>query len=153
MGARENLQRLADKKAQEISELERQIDMAKVYLQAIQDSMKALPRETLLAASGEESADLRAGTLLARTRDAIKSHGCPMHISSILNAIGVENTKSARVSLVGSLGGYVRKGIVFTRPRPNTFGLVGMKPAIMTLDEGMQKDDLPENFGEVTEGN
>jgi chromosome segregation ATPase len=45
MGARESLQRLADRKSQEIAELERQIDMAKAYLQAIQDSIKALPRD------------------------------------------------------------------------------------------------------------
>ena len=150
MGARENLQRLADRKAQEISDLERQIDMARAYLQAIQDSMKALPRDIAIQANGEEVAsDLRSGTLLARAREAIQKNGGPMHIGAILVAIGVENTKSARVSLVGSLGAYVRKGMVFTRPGPNIFGLVGIKPPIT---ESEQKRLLPDEFGSLTEG-
>lgn len=147
MGARENLQRLADKKVQEILELEREIAMARVYLQAIQDSMKALPRETISLASNNESSDLRPGTLLAKARDAIKENGTPMHVNALLKAIGVENTKNSRVSLVGSLGGYVRKGMVFTRPLPNTFGLLRMKS-----DEVKDVNELPDNFGEVTEG-
>jgi hypothetical protein len=71
-----------------------------------------------------------------------------MHIGAILTAIGVENTKSARVSLVGSLGAYVRKGSVFTRPGPNIFGLVGMRSLILELGE----QTLPEGFGKVAEG-
>lgn len=149
MGARENLQRLADKKAQEIADLEHQIDMAKSYLQAIQDSMKALPKEVSVQANGEDAvAELRVGTLLARARDAIQKNGAPMHINFLLKAIGVENTKSARVSLVGSLGGYVRKQQVFTRPGPNIFGLIGMEP---TATES-QVPELPESFGKMTEG-
>jgi hypothetical protein len=151
MGARENLQRLADKKTQEIADLEHQIDMAKSYLQAIQDSMKALPKDVLVqvnGANGEETAELRAGTLLARAKDAIQKNGAPMHINFLLKAIGVENTKSARVSLVGSLGGYVRKQQVFTRPGPNIFGLIGMEPAAAEL----QVPNLPESFGKMTEG-
>src|SRR5665213_1617298 len=122
MGARENLQRLADRKMQEIAELENRIAMARVYLQAIQDSMKALPREISIQASAKGESDLRTGTLLARAREAIKRNGKPMHVGAILESIGVENTKNSRVSLVGSLGGYVRKGTIFTRPGPNIFG-------------------------------
>ena len=98
MGARETLQRLADRKSQEIADLERQIDMARAYLQAIQDSIKALPRELSLPQKGEEiSFDLRPGTLLARARAAIQNNGSPMHISALLSAIGIDNTKKARV--------------------------------------------------------
>jgi hypothetical protein len=148
MGARENLQRLADRKAQEISELERQIDMAKAYLQAIQDSMKAIPREPQTPTPAENPiGELRAGSVLARARDAIQKHGQPMHINSILESIGLENTKKVRVSLIGSLGNYVRKGAVFTRPAPNTFGLVGM-----VLSQNGSNKDLPDTFGELTEG-
>ncbi len=149
MGARESLQRLADRKSQEIDDLERQIDMAKAYLQAIQDSIKALPREPSLPQKGEDvSLDLRPGTLLARAREAIQQNGNPMHISSLLSAIGIGNTKKARVSLVGSLGAYVRKGSVFTRPAPNTFGLIefggSSKRAVQPELPG-----LPEDFGKV----
>lgn len=149
MGARENLQRLADRKALEITDLERQIDMARAYLQAIQDSIKALPREISVQVNGEEtSTDLRPGTLLARAKDAIQKNGAPMHINFLLKAIGVENTKNARVSLVGSLGGYVRKQQVFTRPGPNIFGLIGMSAA----SPESQEPTLPESFGKITEG-
>jgi hypothetical protein len=144
MGARENLQKLADRKAQEISELERHLDMARAYLQAIQDSIKVLPRES--ATNGDDlSGELRSGTLLARVKEAIQKKGEPMHLVAILAAVGMENTKKARVSLVGSLGGYVRKGTVFTRPAPNTFGLVGMK----SPEIGDQA--LPETFGKLGE--
>jgi|ERR1700691_2764607 hypothetical protein len=151
MGARENLQRLFDKKAQEIQDLERQIERARVYLQAIQDSIKALPRETVSSSNGSRaedvSSDLRPGTRLARTKEAIQKNGAPMHINDILTAIGLENTKETRNSFVGSLGGYVRKGQVFTRPRPNTFGLIGM-----TTDANTAEKTLPASFGTLAEG-
>lgn len=152
MGARENLQKLADKKSQEILELRHEIDMAKTYLQAIQDAMKALPRDVQSnVAASDDRSELRAGTLLAKTRDAIHEKGSPMHINDILVAIGIENNKNNRVSLVGSLGAYVRRGQVFTRPAPNTFALVGMKSQFEQI-AGDQTSLLPENFGSVNEG-
>ena len=149
MGARESLQRLADRKAQEITELERQIDMARSYLQAIQDSIRALPKESAAQSNGEDAqSELRPGTILARTRDVIQKHGKPMHITEILSELGIENTKNARVSLVGSLGSYVRKGQIFSRPGPNRFGLLGMKMS----NEQPGLPGLPDDFGSVTEG-
>lgn len=149
MGARENLQRLADRKTQEIVDLERQIDRARAYLQAIQDSIKALPKDQQTQGSPDERpAALRPGSVLARTKEAIQKHGQPMHINSIFEAVGLENTKKARVSLIGSLGNYVRKGAVFTRTAPNTFGLVGMSVA----SGGTAERTLPEMFGKLTEG-
>ena len=152
MGARETLQRLADRKMQEIADLEQQIALARSYLQALQDSMKALPKETPSQANGDDSAtDLRPGTLLARTRDALQKHGKPLHITEILAVLGIENTKNARVSLVGSLGAYVRKGQVFSRTGPNIFGLIGMKPQFEST-KGEQTTLLPDEFGSLTEG-
>ncbi len=78
-----------------------------------------------------------------------------MHIGALVTAIGIENTKNARVSLVGSLGAYVRKGLVFTRPAPNTFGLVGMKAANSELGTSSENPDqpelpgLPDEFGQI----
>jgi hypothetical protein len=143
MGARDSVQRLIDRKLQEIAELEKQIEMARVYLQALQDSMKALPRETPTSGDANSAPSLRPGTLLAKAKDAILQNGKPMYIEDILESIGIENTKAARVSLVGSLGNYVRKQVIFTRPGPNIFGLVGMPPA--------SDADLPDGFGEVVE--
>ncbi len=149
MGARENLQKLADKKRDEIADLQTQIERANVYLQAIQDSIKVLPRESHAAAAVDEpAAVLRSGTMLAKAREAIIQNGAPLHVNRLLASAGVENTKNARVSLVGSLGTYVRKGIIFTRPGPNIFGLVGMENQ---TTEGAEVS-LPDTFGTFTEG-
>jgi len=48
MGVRESLQKLADKKDSEIIDLRLQLAQAEAYLQAIQDSMKVLPKESLM---------------------------------------------------------------------------------------------------------
>lgn len=147
MGARENLQKLADKKREEVSELERQLDRATAYLQAIQDSIKALPRENGPNSPMEDATALRPGTLLAKVREALIKKGAPMHINMLLEEIGIENTKNSRVSLVGSLGTYVRRGVIFTRPGPNIFGLIGMEPIVPT-----PAVSLPEGFGVISEG-
>lgn len=154
MGALESLQKIADKKIREIRdieihlhELQRRMDMAQSYLQAIQDSIKALPKESSSTVAQEISSALRAGSIVARTRDAIQEKGEPMHITDILAALGIENTKNSRVSLVGSLGGYVRKGVVFNRPAPNTFGLLGME-----MPTAQSNENLPDGFGGIAEG-
>jgi hypothetical protein len=74
----------------------------------------------------------REGTDLARSLALIEAAGRPMRIEELLSGLGKENTKQNRVSLVGSLGMYVREGKWFNRPAPNTFGLIGMS---MPTDE------------------
>jgi hypothetical protein len=51
-------------------------------------------------------------------------HGDPVHITTLLAEIGLEINRDTRASLAGSLAGYVRRGEIFTRPAPNTFGLI-----------------------------
>jgi hypothetical protein len=142
MGARENLQKLYDKKQQEIRDLELQLAQARSYLQAIQDSVKALPRE-----SSDVEQNLRPGSGLAKARQALHTAGKPMHVADILKAIGRPNDKKNRLSLAGSLGNYARKQQIFTKPSPNTFGLIsfGNSPHKESSAEG--DSDLPENFG------
>jgi hypothetical protein len=142
MGARENLQRLADQKQQEIRELEAQLERSKIYLQAIQDSIRALPREVPTNGSGAD-VDLRPGTILAKARDAIRAEGKPLHLNELLARMERPSDKQSRVSLAGSIGWYVRKGQIFTRPAPNTFGLIEMGHANAATTE----PDLPETFG------
>src|SRR5438128_631144 len=45
--------------------------------------------------------------------------GGPLYIDDILTGLEREITTESRGSLGGQLGGYVRKGQVFTRPAPN----------------------------------
>jgi hypothetical protein len=47
-----------------------------------------------------------------------------MHLTDILLAMGQEASRANSASLGSSLAAYVRRGEIFTRPAPNTFGLV-----------------------------
>ena len=55
--------------------------------------------------------------------DALKKAGKPLHVNVLLPAIGRGITRADKSAISGTLAAYVRKGDVFTRPAPNTFGL------------------------------
>jgi len=135
MNTRAQFQRLLDRKQQEINDLEVQIEKAKAYMQAIQDSIKFLPKE-----NGQSQVLLRPGSALAKAQDILRKAGKPLHISEILKALNEKPDK--RVSLSGSLSAYVRNGQIFTRPAPNTFGLIEMNEPVDVSDE------IPEDFGD-----
>jgi hypothetical protein len=135
MNTRDQFQKLIDRKQQEINDLEIQVEKAKAYIQALQDSMKFLPKE-----NGQAQILLRPGSALARTQDILRQAGKPLHISEILKALNEKPDK--RVSLSGSLSAYVRNNQIFTRPAPNTFGLKEMNEPVDVSDE------IPEDFGE-----
>ena len=139
MAIRDNLQRLISRKEQEITELEQKLRDARIYLQAVQDSIKALPREAMDANQVKE---LRQGTAVANARDLIKSAGRPLHITDILKGLGKPVDTKNKLSLSGSLAGYVRDNQIFTRPAPNTFGL----REFLIADKGAE---LPEDFGKM----
>lgn len=165
MGIKEELQKRIDRKQEEIREMEIRLREAQSYLAALQDMSKLLPRDH------NETQDpgqvLRPGSAVARARDAIKTAGKPLHITEILKAIGTEADKKNRVSLGGSLSGYSRRGEIFTRPAPNTFGLrelqhvtaradaepplgfgvvegeEALEPDFQSADEGITSDEVP----------
>jgi len=140
MGLRENFQKLVNKKEQEVTELELRIREAKAYIQALEDSMKLLPRD----ANAAVEHTLRPDSSLAKARDAIRAAGTPMPIADILKALGKPQDKKHRVSLAGTLSGYARNGKVFTKTAPNTFGLIEF--GAVPTDDG---DNLPEEFGSM----
>jgi hypothetical protein len=140
MGIRQDFERRITKKQQEIADLELQLRDAKSYLQALQDSLKFIPRDA--ASNGATSGtDLRPGTALSKARDAIRKSGKPLHINDLLTAIGKTVDKKSKVSLGGSLSNYARKQEIFIKTAPNTFGL---KEFDSPADE-----QLPESFGDV----
>lgn len=112
------IERRIEKKRLEIAELKQQIGTAETYLGALLDMAKLLPKD------GDKDVVLRSGSDLAKAKDFIKTKGQPQHVDEILKGIGKESNKSNKISLSGSLGSYVRKGIIFTKPAPNTFGLI-----------------------------
>jgi len=124
-----------EKKQDEIASLERQLGEVRAYLQALQDSLKLLPREQVGVASAADS--LRPGSDMDKVRGIISKNGKPMYIAELLKTLGKEDTKGNRLSLSGSLGAYARKGKIFSRTGPNTFGLLEIE------------NNLPEGFGET----
>lgn len=139
--ARDQLQKMLDRKQQEIRELELQLEKAKAYIQALQDTMRFFPKS-----NGQASdAALRPGTTLAKARDILKAAGKPMYINDLLKALNQPTDKKHKLSLSGSLSSYVRNSQIFTRPAPNTFGLVEMDKAVDVTDEDIE---IPEDFGD-----
>ena len=149
MSSRRKIEDRIHKKKEEIQELESKTREAKSYIQALQDVLKLLPRDE----SGIAETVLRSGSAASGTREAILKAGRPLHITELLAALGRENTREARSSLSGSLAAYVRKDEVFTRPRPNTFGLIEMpveiEPPDAPPDEPPDEpvDEPPDTFG------
>jgi hypothetical protein len=139
MQIREQLQKLLDRKNQEIRDLELQIEKARAYVQAVQDSMRFLPKDNV-----QEDTMLRPGSALAQAREVLQKAGKPMHISEILKALNKPVDKKHRLSLSGSLSSYVRNGQIFSRPAPNTFALIETRVRLNGSEDGI---DLPEDFG------
>ena len=141
MGLREDLVKRIDRKSLEVKELELQIREANSYIQGLQDVLKIIPRD----GSDDKRAELnlRPNSDMAKARDFLRKVSTPMHVGEILKGIGKGDSKPNRLSLSGSLGDYVRKGEIFTRPAPNTFGLTEFE----SKGNAVVVSEPPENFG------
>ena len=161
MGLRKELKRKIEKKNDEVEklrarrsehlekcrELLTQILEGKSYIQALQEALKLVPRED----PSEAALELRKGSALSAARDAILAAGKPLHINDLLAALGKALDHGSRSALSGSLAAYVRNNEVFTRPAPNTFGLIeleqpGQSP---TLEEAVPGEEPPADFGAI----
>lgn len=136
------------RKELEIQSLEEKLRAARIYLQALRDVLKvgqlAENRD-----QGGVSADvlLRPGSAVALARDAILARGKPVHINELLGIQGKELTRESRASLTSSLSAYVRRGEIFTRPAPNTFGLIELGH---DHSETGPPNEPPRGFGQST---
>lgn len=144
MGLREDLTRRIERKKAEIAELETQVRLAREYLQALEDTFRLVPKDA--SSSVDPAATLRPGTALAKARDAIRKAGRPLHINELLNAIGKGTSRNERAGLSGTLAAYVRRGEIFTRPAPNTFGLAEIKT---TVQADNSEPVPPAGFGKL----
>jgi hypothetical protein len=138
MSARREIEKRIDKKQEEIAGLEKTIGEARAYVQALQETLKLLPKEADLAISPSRS--LRKGSEMEKVRALLLKTGKPLYIEDILKGLGKEVTKENRNTIAGSLSGYVRRGEIFTRPIPGTYGLVEF-----------DVPEPPEDFGDVTD--
>jgi hypothetical protein len=129
------------RKEAEVQSLERKLEVARVYVQALSDVLRDIDR-----ASGDGEAPetaLRRGSSVARAREVILEAGAPVHIDDLLARLGKEVTRETKASLTGSLAAYVRRDEIFTRPAPSTFGLIELGHS-KGEDE---PDDVPAGFG------
>lgn len=142
MADRRQIEGMIEKKEQEIQELEVSIKDARIYLQALKDVLKKFPK----ASPSEEAAtSLRPGSIVALARENILSARKPLHVDEMLRMQGKELTRDNRTALGGSLSAYVRKGSIFTRSAPNTFGLV-------ELEHQTAPEEPPPDFGSDRSG-
>jgi len=151
MDERKKIEERLRKKESEIQVLDERLRAAKIYAQALQDVLKMLG-----AADSQPEPDsppinktstLRAGSAVDQARQIILIRREPMHISALLEAMGKDTSAESRVSLASSLAAYVRRGEIFSRPAPNTFGLIELGHS----GDG-ENDDVqpPAGFGKIT---
>jgi hypothetical protein len=141
MNERRRIEEKLRRKEQEIQTLEDRIKETRVYIQALQDVLKIMPKSP-------EMVTLRHGSAVARAREIIMRAGRPVHISAILEELGKDVTRAARSSITSSLAAYVRKGEVFTRTGPNTYGLAELGHVQVENSREAQSEP-PTGFGEV----
>ncbi len=138
MDIRRKLEREIEKQQLRLAELRTQIVAGEAYLQAQMDMLKFFPR-----AEEGGNVSMRSRGDPAKVRSILEEEGAPMHLKDILARMEREDTKDSRAALAGTLGWYVRKNDVFTRPAPNTFGLKSFAT--------VQADEPPEDFGSDVE--
>ena len=132
------------KKETEIQSLEKKLEAARVYLNALRDILRAVEREAESERSDETA--LRKGSSVAQAREVILSLGTPVHIDDLLRHLGRELTRQSKASLTGSLAAYVRRGEIFTRPSPNTYGLLELNH----FSVNDTPDEPPQDFGNIS---
>lgn len=136
MNLKRDIEKKIERKQAEIRDWEMRIREANAYVQALQETLKMLPRETT-----EPTRALRPGTSVDKAYRAIKMAGKPLQINEILKAIGRTADKKNRLSLSGSLAHYVREEEIFTRPAPNTFGLIELNEGDPLMPDEPDEDD------------
>ena len=136
------------KKEAEVLLLEEKLKSARIYVKALQDVIKEIHRDTSSVESVEVESEvaLRKGSAVAKAREVIVSRGAPIYIDDLIKALGREITRETKASLTSSLAAYVRKGEIFTRPAPSTFGLIELNH--YEIEE--TQDGPPPGFGKTS---
>jgi hypothetical protein len=148
MGVREQIEKRIENKRQENIGLEDLIRANEAFIAGLQEALKLMPKEAAQERSPEQI--LRPGSVMAKVRDLLNERREPLYINDILKGIGKEMSKKNRISIGGSLGNYVRRNEIFTRPAPNTYGLLEFEIEIDDKDTQTsinEEDEPPEGFG------
>lgn len=117
-----------------IADRKDKIALIESTLQELQSLYNLIPTEADVG--GPQPTTFRQNSDGWLVHEILRQVGKPLYVDQILEQLGREIDSDTRGSLAGQLGSYVRKGQVFTRPKPNTFGLreweVNGKPRITT---------------------
>lgn len=152
MALRDELVRRISRKLQEVAALEQQqsalaqqIGIAKAYAQAMEEALRMAERDAVAPITTGKS--LRRGSGPGKAQKALRQAGQPLHITRLLVEMGLPVNRKTRSTLSSALATYARKGEVFTRTAPNTFGLIEFGPvpdAAASLDtEGEPESEGP----------
>lgn len=139
MSERAAIEERLRKKRNEISNLEEKLRSAKIYVAALEDVLRLIKEDVV----EDGPAKLRAGSAVAKAREIILARGEPMHIDDLLEAMGKQVNRDSKSSLASSLAAYVRQDDIFSRPGPNTFGLIELGHR----EEDIDDDGPPVGFG------
>jgi hypothetical protein len=144
VSARAKIEKIIEEKKREMWNWQAKINEARIYVSALEDTLRILPKDP----EPGVDIDLRPGTIIYKAREILGAKGEPMHIADLLKALGKPNDNTNRAAVSGSISAYYRKGQIFTRPAPNTFGLVEY-PARMqsALQLNGTPKEPPPNFG------
>ena len=116
------LQEKIRRKEQELAELRLRIAAAEAEIKSTKEILAMIVREGALP--NRTGNTLQPTSLAGRAYKFLKKEGHPIHLSSILEGIGKANNLKARRALGSQLSSYFRDKQIFTRPAPNTFGLI-----------------------------
>lgn len=140
MGAREKLENRIEQKRRELAKLKGEMRDTEVFIAALEEVLGLLPKENAF----ESAMALRPGTNVDKARIALAAKGRPMHVSELLLALSKSDDNDSRAALSGSISAYVRKNQIFTRPAPNTFGLIEFSARSAATQ---RSSTPPANFG------
>ncbi len=147
---------LSDKineKLVEIQLLEEKLKAARIYVEALRDAFSLVTGEAVapkevtppLPPPSPPETVLRSTSTVALVRDAILEANRPMQVDELIDKIGKPAGRISRQALSSAVSRYVRRGEIFTRPSPATFGLLALGHTPPDIPPGF---DLPSTFGD-----
>jgi hypothetical protein len=120
MNVRTEIEKKSEKKRAEISGWQAMIRASEAHIEGMQEVLKILPLD-----HEEATAELRAGSDMDKVRNILRQAGKPMHVDEIRGKITDRQWTTGEANgLAGSLNTYAKKGRVFTKTAPKTFGLI-----------------------------
>jgi len=135
MRVEQDIARKIKQKEDEVQKLKEDLGKAEAYIEALKESLR------LVKKTSDPNSGIRPGSMMYKARSALRKAGKSLYVDELLKRMGMEVNKKNKVSLSGSLGSYVRQEYIFTRPAPNTFGLI-------EFDKSTEnQDDIPDGFG------